>query len=488
MSWLFRIFGGSNTTGVANVDTNFNLKVALPQLEAQSGYVTLNAELDEGEVLGSRTFRQPNASIMNRLAVGTDTLEFSDYFNASAQNTTIWRSAATTFTTSQANGYLTLNAAAVTTVNAAAVYQTYRTFTMFGQQPLMFEFSEFRSIVMPTNAIAEIGLFACNLGSTPFTPGDGVYFRFNPGSGLVGVLNYNGSELTTTLLAPAALVLNDNTSYRIIINHYRIEFWGASATSNPRILLGVIPVPSANGPPFQSVAAPASIRMAFIGGAAGSAVQLKIANIVVVQQDTNIGKPHPNRMAGMGLIASQGQNGGTLGTTALYTNSLAAGAGAAMTNTTAALGSGLGGQFTTTPTLAAGTDGIVCSYQVPAGGVTQTPRTLNITGVRIQGAVAASLTGGPVLYAYSLAYGHTAVSMATAEAIAAKAPRRIPLGFETYVVTAAAGVIGTGVYMPFTTPIVINAGEFVAIVAKNLGTVTTVGTITLLVTFDGYYE
>ena len=55
-------------------------------------------------------------------------------------------------------------------------------------------------------------------------------------------------------------------------------------------------------------------------------------------------------------MSYQGQTGQTLGSTALYTNNLAAGAGAVMTNTTAALGSGLGGQFSALPTLAVGTD------------------------------------------------------------------------------------------------------------------------------------
>jgi len=471
----------------AEVDANGNLKVTMPQVETQAGYVSIQAEVDDGEVTGARVLRQPNASIFNRLSVGIDTPQFSSYFNASAQNTSIWRSAVTTFTTAQANGYLILNNGAVTTTGAAAIYQTYRTFTMVGQGPMVFEFSEFRSIVMPTNSVAEVGLFAANLGSTPFTPGDGVYFRFNAASGLLGVLNYNGTEFSTTLLAPGAMVVNDNTTYRIVINHYRIEFWGASSTSDPRILLGIIPVPSSNGPPFQALSAPISIRMAFTG-TAGAAVQLKIANAVVAQQDLNTGKAYPDQQAGMGLIAAQGQDGGTMGSTAGYANNLAAGAGATMTNTTAALGTGLGGQFSALPTLAVGTDGIVCSYQNPAGSVTQTPRTMYVTGIQIQGAVTTALTGGPVLYAYSVAFGSTALSLTTAEGIATKAPRRIALGYETYAATAAVGVTGAGVSMRFATPIAVNAGEFVVIAAKNQGVVTTVGVITFLVTFDAYME
>ena len=143
-------------------------------------------------------------------------------------------------------------------------------------------------------------------------------------------------------------------------------------------------------------------------------------------------------------MTQQGLAGGTMGSLAAYANNLAPGAGAAMTNTTAALGTGLGGQFTTTATLTASTDGIVCSYQNPAGSVNQRPRTLMITGVRVQSLITAALTGGPLYWLYSLAFGHTAVSMATAESTSfanatAKAPRRVPLGIETIVVTAPVG-------------------------------------------------
>jgi hypothetical protein len=103
--------------------------------------------------------------------------------------------------------------------------------------------------------------------------------------------------------------------------------------------------------------------------------------------------------------------------------------------------------------------------------------------------VTTTLTGGPVLYAYSLAFGHTGVSLATAEANGtAKAPRRISLGYETFATTAAAGVIGASVYMAFNSPICVQPGEFVQLVAKNLGTVTTGGVITFQVTFDGFFE
>ena len=117
------------------------------------------------------------------------------------------------------------------------------------------------------------------------------------------------------------------------------------------------------------------------------------------------------------------------------------------------------------------------------------------TGVKIHGAVTTALTGGPVTYAYSLAFGHTAVSLATAESGSfvtgtAKAPRRIPLGYETYAATAAVGVLGSpaGIDADFSSaPFPIHPGEILATVAKNQGVVTTLGVITLLVEIRGYF-
>ena len=226
-------------------------------------------------------------------------------------------------------------------------------------------------------------------------------------------------------------------------------------------------------------------------------MQLKVATTFVDQLDSQLAKPYPHVQAAKGLSAYQATQGGTMGSTALLTNNLAPGAGAAIANATAGAGAlGLGGQLTYQPTLAANTDGILCSYANPAGGVNQTPRTLYITGVRIQSIVTAAFTGGPVYAIYSLAFGHTAVSLATGEQVSftsgtTKLPRRIALGCEIFPVTSAIGQVSTTntpVQMSFLSPVVVNPGEFVAIAAKNVGTVTSGGTITSMVTFDGYWE
>jgi hypothetical protein len=99
------------------------------------------------------------------------------------------------------------------------------------------------------------------------------------------------------------------------------------------------------------------------------------------------------------------------------------------------------------------------------------------------------VVGGPYVCQYSLAFGHTAVSLVTAEAAATKASRRVPLPALTQVVTAAQAVSTMvsqpgGAFQDFgDAPIFINPGEFVQLVGKHIGTAGTTGTVAHVVTF-----
>jgi hypothetical protein len=210
------------------------------------------------------------------------------------------------------------------------------------------------------------------------------------------------------------------------------------------ICVATIPRQAAAGSVTQSQQLPVLFRSYNNATVSGTAQIMKIGGVNVSLADMNQSKAWSHVMAGGGGMSYQGQTGQTLGTTALYTNSLASGAGAVMTNTTAALGSGLGGQFAALPTLAVGTDGILQSYQVPLGTSAAPGKSLYITGVSIKGAVTTVLVGNatPVLYAYSLAFGHNAVSLATTTTATSKAPVRKVLGFESYGAAAALGTLG----------------------------------------------
>jgi hypothetical protein len=78
--------------------------------------------------------------------------------------------------------------------------------------------------------------------------------------------------------------------------------------------------------------------------------------------------------------------------------------------------------------------------------------------------------------------------LATGEGVAAKAPRRVPLGIQVFPVTAAVGTRDDrDIYIKFDTPIFVQPGEFFQTVLKNLGTVTTTGAITWNITVDSYW-
>ncbi len=98
--------------------------------------------------------------------------------------------------------------------------------------------------------------------------------------------------------------------------------------------------------------------------------------------------------------------------------------------------------------------------------------------------------GGPTYFAMSLAIGGDAVTLAQSEAAGTKAYRRIPLGFLSFPATAAVGTKPDEgkIFVPFASPLVVNPGEYVAVAAKNLGTVTTTGAVTFLIGFDSHWE
>jgi hypothetical protein len=485
------IDGGGSTAGKGNVDTAYNQNVTLPRLPTADstsgvGFAALAGKNDDGTLVAGGRINRVYVSEGQSLKMGLANLLWDDDFNATAQNTSAYKWNATTQTGSQAGGYLILNTGAVTTINTNCALQTSRTFPLYGKAELRCNTSAMLTQVPQANQVTEFGLFTATLPGAAI-PTDGVFFRYNAAGELRGVINYNGTETqTAAITAPSA---NVNHDFCIVTQTNTVLFYIDDILVGKVSLLTDAPT---LGQPMMQAAVPWTARQYIGGSAPALATQLKVSGVFITQLGPDSVQDWPTKKSGYGHMAYQGQNGGTVGTTAAYANNAAAGAGAALTNTTA-LATGLGGQAGILPTLAAGTDGIVTSFQNPAGGVNQTPRNLIIRGVRVQGGVSTILAGGPVMYAYSIAYGHTAVSLATAETgsfvvTPTKAPRRIPLGFETYAATAAVGVIGAGVYVQFATPITVAPGEFIALVAKNLGVVTTTGVIVLLVEFDGYFE
>jgi hypothetical protein len=497
------IDSGSNAAGKANVDADNNLQVTVPGYGADGvpfgggsdAGPAMFSEVDDGRVTGERYVLPPEVDNDYRLRVSHDNMMDNETFNYTAQNTGKHSHTFTTLTATVSAAGLLTNSGNITTLNTGMTFGTFAEFTTQGTQTVVCETTVAFTAQPNANTIIDFGMFRRG-ASTAFAPTDGVYFRMSA-AGLQGVVNNNGTE-TTTAVFPDALgagtysyVNNEAHKYLIQMSNTGVTFWVDN------ILHGKIDTPTGYGYPVKSATLPWSIRHAIVGGAAGAATNALITDYRVLNRGAEFSDD-------LGVISSrmygsyQGLSGGTMGSLANYANS-ANPTAAVATNTTAALGTGLGGQFWETATIALNTDGIICSFQVPAGSATVPGRRLKITGVTMSSYVQTAITGGPFITQYSLAFGHTAVSLATTESASfatgtTKAPRRVPLAAFTQAVTAAQAA-ATIVSQPggggvdFTrAPIYVNPGEFVAVVAKKIGTVATAGVIGHVIRFDYSWE
>ncbi len=470
------IASGNSAAGLANVNADYELLVKTPTDEDKAGFVSASCEVDAGAVTGVRNTRSPEISPDYRVRVATDAPLMSEFFPGSALNTTLWTSAVVTFTTSVAGGWLNLNGA--TNTNSSARVQSYKSFPVLPGSGLTWR-CRLQFVNPPqANATAEWGMFISTGNSAP---SDGAFFRVDAAGQLTCVVVGGGVEVASAALDYSALI-GTATSRGFAIDIYEdgATFW-IDDVLVATVVTGIGSVGAA--------ALPIAFRIYnAVASSPALAQTMKISSTNVNSSDIDCGRSWENAMCGSGGVGAQGQTGATLGSTAAFANSTAPTA-AVLTNTTAALTpNGLGGQFYITDTLATGTDGIVSSYQVPAGTAALPGRTLMIRGVTISLAVQTIFASTGHIAQFGLAFGHTAVSLATAEAATTKAPRRLPLGQLAVPANAAANSVLGNIYVPFECPIPVFPGEFVQTILKRIGTAPTSGVLAALITFDAFWE
>jgi hypothetical protein len=482
---------GNSSGNVAEVAGTNQLKI-IPEVNALTNSANIGgvrefSENDMGYSTGVPYLLSNEVDTDYRARVSLD-IEYDDVeFNYTAQDTGKHSYSNTTMTNSWTAGQLTTNSGSITTTTTGTLLQTYAMFPVIGACTLAGEFVLGFSAQPQTNSFVEFG-FALP-GTATTAPTDGVFFRLQP-SGLQGVASFNGAETTT-----AVFNATSGTGTWTYTNAKRYQFLVyLSATEchfwvNDGILgyyrLGGLALPSSQGRLVMSSALPMVFKHRITGGAAGGTLQATL-NAYNVRAGGGATFTDPatrgNRMYG----SYQGIQGGTMGTAARF-GTITAGneanvTAAVPTTTTAALGSGLGGKFWETASLAVNTDAIIQSYQVPAGTVNVPGKRLMISGIALTSYIQTVIAGGPINVEWFLAFGHTAVSLATAEAATTKAPRRIVLPQFTQVVTAAQAVNTMvsqpgGAFIDFSkAPIFVNPGEFVQLCKRHVGTVTTTGT------------
>jgi hypothetical protein len=471
------IIKGGGSANLAEVNTSNQLKVvtetSIDDNPSNVGAVKIVSENDSGTKTGEPYLLSPETDDDFRIRIAQEILLDNETFNYTAQNTGKHTYSTSTITATWTTAGLTTNGGSVTTTGSGLTFGTYAEFPLLGASHLYAEFEAGFSNQPVSNAIIDFGMFRRG-GSTAYAPTDGAYFRLTS-AGLQGVTNYNGSETTTSIFA---FSYNNNQKYQFIIsiNERDIEFW------IDNVLYGKISTPVGQGQPFMSATLPLSIRHAHTG-TTSAIIQLVISDYTVSVGGTNIAKGL-GEILNASLGSYQGLSGGTMGSLTAYTNSTNPTA-AVPSNTalTANLPSGLGGQAweTFTTGLAANADGILMSYQVPAGTVSVQGRRLKITSVKMTAYVQTALTGGGFNSTFALAFGHTAVSLATAEAATAKARRIVLLPELTQTVASGAAALTlvsqVNSFSAFDQPIYVNPGEFVAFTVKHIGTVASAGVI-----------
>lgn len=480
---------------VAKVDMAGNLNVVLPSSKADAGAIRLYSDNDSGSVTGTPQLISPQTSKDFRLRVGLDSILFNESFNATAQNTGVWKHQSSTMTATQSGGFLNINAAGTSTAaNNYAYLQTWRVFNYIPESPLVVETKAQITAIPIANEVVSFGL---GFPLVAVECIDGAWFELTS-AGLVGCLRYNsGPKVTTSVLKDAAsFSLNTTYKFHMHVSKAGVEFWLDD------ILLGVLGTPAAQSQPYVSVSLPYFVQKynpALVGSSPN--LILKVGEVSIIQTDLAFGKLFQQQMSGAGLHGYQGQNGGTMGPLATYPNSTNP-TTAAPSNTalTANLPAGLGGQGLATLWNLAATDMVLMSWQNPAGSVAITPRTLYIYGLTISCAAFSAAWTAPAagqhLFQFGLAFGHTAVSLATTETASfasgtTKAPRKKVLGLIGF--ATGATPIGTPgdkvIQVKFDCPVAVNPGEFVQVICKMLnGAATATGGLYFTVDFDAHFE
>lgn len=458
------------------------LKVALPQDTDDSGYASIVAEADPGSII-AKTVRPLDPSIDYRLRVGVDNVLWDDVFNYTALNTSVYQGVTSTMTIALSGGSLNLNAGNAVAASNVARVQSYKTFPCIGSFPTYVDYWFKISAAAPTNGRAELGV---GYATTTTTPTDGIYFKIDNGS-LKGVVNYNGTETSVTLLSTIAI----NSVYHglIVISNDLVEFW--LDVDAVQIKFGEIKRRTTQSGHSMNTFLPLLMRQYNASGGASSAFQVQVHKVTVTIGDANNVRPWSAVSSGMGLGTLGSPHGAAAGQLANYANS-AAPASASLSNTAAGYTT-LGGQFQFAAVAGAETDYALFAYQVPAGSTTQPARSLIITGVTIYTFnMGAAVATTPTLLQWGLGLGSTGVSLAVTDSATAgtRAPKRILLGAQSLpVATAVGGSADKEINVSFQTPYTVEPGTYCHVILKMpVGTATASQVVRGIVMINGYFE
>ena len=481
------IKGGNSGAGLANVSATYELNVVTPQTEENAGFVQLSTEADAGNVLGTRTVIPLEASDDYRLRVGLDQTLYNQSFEGTVVATHMFNQTLSTMTTNQASGYFSLNSGNATANGNHAIFQTRRSFPLYGTYPTYVDMWIREGGFNETNAVSEFGI---GFVTTTATPTDGVFFRRNNAGVLRAVVNYAGSETEATIDttnvtdrgAGTAYSPSECNHYLIVIHNDIANFWIND------ILVASIGCPDSQPSLASSSSQPLFARVYNSGVASGGRrVEIGFLNVSLGDQHNN--KPWSHALCGLGQGCYQTQLGTATAQTANWANS-AAPASASLSNTVPSY-STLGGQFQFAASATNETDWALFGYLNPAGSNALPGKNLYVTAIRICGLV---VTGAAAVNAttffWATGVGASTATLNTSDAATTVSPKRIPLGVQSFLAAAPLGTIASGFDVQFTdAPLVVPPGTYLHIIVKQLNGAATASLVWRgQVMVNGYFE
>lgn len=466
----------------AEVNASNQLKVVLETDAATNpanvGAVRLLSENDSGSVTGTPKLRAPETSGDYRLRVGVDSVWDEESFNYVAQNFNKHKVIVNTLTATYAGGFLNTNGLGVTTTATGVQFQTYRHFALQGAGAIYVEVAMTLSNAPVTNWNLDFGLFLPAAASTSI-PLDGVYFRYNS-AGLVGVLNNNGTETTTSALAFSPVV-NKVNKYNITITTTDVEFWIDD------ILYATVSKPVGTGSTFYGGSNPFAIRHHHTG-VTSAIIQAKFANYAIGYADMDNVRLWASNKAGQGLSSANypsGTAGGTSNTTVGAAPALST-----LTASTAPVINRLGGDFLFAAPAGSESDYPIFAFINPVPTTGLTGRNLVIRGVWIDTwnqIVAVGAT--PTIMQWSVAVGSTATTLATVDGAATRLPKRNHIGVQYFPAASPVGFLGNHIDANYDAPLVVEPGCIFHVILKvPVGLATATETFRGAVGVNAYWE
>lgn len=495
-----------DATGVrtAEVNADSELLVALAADPLKAGHTQI--AFNRGGSAPSRVLRITNEG---EARIAHTTRLFDCDFNGAAGGVLVnnqFNLNATTMAVLLQGGFLRFNNGAVNTINIGAAMVSWRVFVLRDMMSL-----KLSGIIRHTNGAqagkrAEFGFGYYDVAANQTAEvNEFAGFRWTDTGGLVGVLAYStgGTPTVLTVEINGGVPYSDNVAraYEVVLDESGVSFW-----VDGTFVGGLTMQPDAAGA-FKSASYPVMFRQCHPGTPAVAPI-FDIGSCAVssigpsADEDRNVLQVAMGRALGRTQAGVQAASGNNANTPASGTPPTAN----AGSPTVAAL-TGLGGYGRCTltgVTATPHTELILAAYQNPvlpeAIGAAINARPAVITDIFLSPLiVSVLLAGGGFTAEWFLAYGSTALSLATADANGttapgSKSPTRVPLPMmDTLAAAAAVGTIaarsGIAGHIPLQTPIVLQPGEFIHFGLRSLfvAAAVTAGAVDYGIGCHGYW-